>query len=85
LARECRATRDKCGNTLPKKLPGWPLAGPNDRQGEFSSLGKLNTTALKTDVKKSDNKAEPSFIDNSKNLKGSQNENFGKLIENQSP
>ena len=59
-----------CGKTPypppKKKLPGGPLSGPSPRQGEFSSSGQLNTTALKTDVLRPDNKAETNSTGNSK-------------------
>jgi hypothetical protein len=70
LAKECRATIDKWGNTLPKNSWG-DLVDMNARPGEFSSTGQLNVTALKTDVK-TDKRAEANSIDNSKNLKGGQ-------------
>ena len=54
------------GNTLPKNLPGEPLAGPNVKQGEFSSSGQLNTTALKADTMGPNNKAETNSTGNSK-------------------
>lgn len=57
------------GNTLPKNLPGEPLAGPNVKQGEFSSSGQLNTTALKADTMGPNNKAETNSINNSKKKK----------------
>jgi hypothetical protein len=45
---ECRATTDKWDNILPETSQGG-LTGPYARQGEFSSSGQLNISALKTD------------------------------------
>lgn len=59
-----------------KKLPGGPLAGPNARQGEFSSSEQLNITASKTDILRPE-KAEASSM---KASKGAKNEYFGKLL-----
>jgi hypothetical protein len=56
------------GQHLTKELPGRPLDCLNARQGVFSFLGQLNITASKTDVVIPDNKAEASFIDNTKNI-----------------
>jgi hypothetical protein len=48
LTMECRATTDKWDNILPETSQGG-LTGPYARQGEFSSSGQLNISALKTD------------------------------------
>ena len=56
------------GQHFAKKLLGGPLAGPNGRQGEFSSSEQTNVTASKTGVLRPD-KAEASSIDNSKSIK----------------
>jgi hypothetical protein len=57
------------GATFYQKSPGsggGALAGPNAKQGEFSFSGQLNSTALKTDIVRPDNKVESNSIDNLK-------------------
>ena len=68
LTMQYRAKTDKWGNTLPKNSQGVLLQV--QKQGEFSPSGKLNITALKTDIVRPDNKAEANSIDNLNNLNG---------------
>ena len=58
------------GVTPYQKNPRGPPTDPKARQGEFPSSGKLNITALKTDIVRPDNKAEANSIDNLNNLNG---------------
>lgn len=77
---------DKWSNTLPKKCLGGALAGPNARQGEFSSSKQLNTTALNIDIVRPGNKVQATSTNNSKNLNGGQNQTFWQTsIEDQRP
>jgi hypothetical protein len=74
------------GQNFSKKIPGEGiLAGPSARQGEFSSSKQLNITALKANVV-SPEKAKADSTDNSKNVKGGQNQVFWQtFIEDQRP
>ena len=78
LATQYRAKTDKWGNTLPKNSQGVLLQV--QKQGEFSPSGKLNITALKTDIVRPDNKAEANSIDNLNNLHGAKPDYFGNLL-----
>lgn len=74
------------GQLFIKTPPGSPLAGPNAKQGKFSSTRQLNTrqlntTALKTNIVRPDSKIKTNSIDEPRNLKGApKNEYLGKLL-----
>ena len=57
------------GITPYQNNPRGPPTDPKARQGEFPSSGKLNITALKTDIVRPDNKAEANSVSNLNNLK----------------
>lgn len=69
------------GQYLSKNLPGGHPTGCKARQVECSCSGQLNITALKTGILRPDDKTEANSTDNSKNLKGDQDQIFWQTLE----